>query len=231
MKNLTLVSSKNVYVGGYNVKKKIIIICSFIILIAVFIVTYKYKTLWDSTKLTTSEGAIFIKYSISSVELDNSSDLFEYYTEVDTNGVYTERATKNIRIPGKEMPSVSRQLSNDEITKLYEMIYDNNLLHMKNDISTASCDGSYVYLTFYLEDGSEYTVGGLNPNNIKFDAVINYLTSLYTPEMDDELTEKTKAYDNELNPVFLYNSFYSEIKTYGLDVTEAQLDTRRILCQ
>ncbi|HEX3023071.1 MAG TPA: hypothetical protein VHP81_11845, partial [Lachnospiraceae bacterium] len=206
-------------------RKSKLFIGAFLILIVAIFVGYKYKDITEvKRELTKEDGVVFLTYTNSSSMFNADEDYFEYYTEIDTNGIFTEKTTKNITIPNKELPSVSRQLSKKELNRLYQLIDNYNLLHMDNDLSTDSDDGSYTHLTFTLTDGTKYSVGGLNPSNRRFCKVVDYILSLYNDEMEKELTSQTEAYYSELKPNFLYYKLYNEIKKYDLDITESQLE-------
>jgi hypothetical protein len=66
-----------------------------------------------------------------------------------------------------EYPEEIIQLSKDDINEIKDAVRENDILSLREDISSKSLDGDYYYLTVYTEE-VEHRTGGLNVTDKSF---------------------------------------------------------------
>lgn len=136
-----------------------------------------------SEKVSFSDG-VFLKYTHAPAGEILIYESFDTHVEVSSDGsvrIYCDDFPETFM---GEYPTRTMQLSEEDIAALKEAILENDILSLREDISTESLDGDYFYLTVYTENG-EHRTGGLNPTNRRFLAVKDLISEMTEEECHD----------------------------------------------
>lgn len=136
-----------------------------------------------SEKVTFSDG-VFLKYTYAPAGEILVYEMFDTNVEVSSDGSVRIYSNDFLEAFMDEYPIRTMQLSEEDIATLKEAILENDILSLREDISSESNDGDYFYLTVYTKDG-EHRTGGLNPINKKFMAVKDLVYEMTEAEFDD----------------------------------------------
>ncbi len=113
---------------------------------------------------------VFLKYTSSLAGECASFEFFDTNIEVSSDGTVRIYCDDFEDIYSEEYPTKTIQLSEEDINELKDAIEENNIMDLRKDLSTESCDGGYQYLTVYTE-GDKHKTGGLNVSNRRFGRV------------------------------------------------------------
>lgn len=127
---------------------------------------------------------VFLKYTYAPAGEISVYEMFDTNVEISSDGSVRIYCNGFPEAFMDEYPIRTMQLSEEGVAALKEAILENNILSLREDISSESNDGDYYYLTVYTEDG-EHRTGGLNPINKKFMAVKDLVYEMTKAELDD----------------------------------------------
>lgn len=178
--------------GGESVKKKLGLFVSIIFFIGF--------TASCSQKTNYATDGPFVVFTYSPAGPDEFRNMYSRNYALYENGkliLYTEPENK-LKI-GDNAPVSESQLTSDEVAEAKQLIEQNKFWKFKEDVSTESQDGVFLYLTVNLTDESK-TVGGLNPSEPKFIEITDYISNLVTKEERKAWNKEIKDHIYKMNP-------------------------------
>src|SRR5699024_2548574 len=98
-----------------------------------------------------------------------------------------------------DAPVFRMQLDEEEVEQVKNTIKQKKFWKLPKDVSTPSEDGGFRYVTVNLKSGSK-KVGGLNPDNERFDDVFQSVWDLVEGEEYRNWKEEIEEYIWERNP-------------------------------
>lgn len=120
----------------------------------------------------------FITAAIAPAGPDDYRNLIKKTIAIEQNGTFTlsPSANKQVKL-GENPPTLTGKLTEEEVENIKHLLNEQNVWHLPDDISTESEDGTFLYLSIYLED-EEKQIRGLNPDHEDFLTVHRYLFDL-----------------------------------------------------
>jgi len=147
-------------------------------------------------------NGVFLKLTYSPAGELPVYELFRTHAEFSSDGtvrVYCDGFGQEFT---DEYPEETVQLAEEDIKEIKDAILKNDILSLRNDISSKSLDGDYYYLTVYTDDG-EHSTGGLNVANKSFLAVKDLAWDLVENEIS--MVRALTADIQEQGYIELYN--------------------------
>jgi len=149
-----------------------------------------------------SDG-VFLKLTYSPAGERPVYEMFRTHAEFSSDGTvrfYCDGFGKEFT---EEYPEETIRLSKEDIDEIKDAIRKNDILSLRDDISSNSLDGDYYYLTVYTDKG-EHRTGGLNVSNKRFLAVKDLVWDMVESEI---LLLRTLISDiQERGYIEMYNS-------------------------
>lgn len=109
------------------------------------------------------------------------------------DGTAEMRSTPAVVREGKEIPAVSFTIDSEDVAKIQNAIRLSGFIFSWGNVSTHSCDGSYVYITVHTQMIT-HSSGGLNPDNIQFNYVRDAIWNVIPEKVTDEYDAEEEAY-------------------------------------
>lgn len=143
---------------------------------------------------------VFLKYTSSPAGECASYEFFDTNIEVSSDGTVKIYCDDFEDIYSEEYPIKTIHLSKEDINDLKDAIEENNIMDLRKNLSTDSCDGGYQYLTVYT-DGDKHKTGGLNVSNRRFGRVESLIFDMVGEDVRELRSEvvdiQEKGYNDE----------------------------------
>jgi len=146
-----------------------------------------------------SEGPFITVSSASAGEIEINEHFNVNYSVYENGDLHLYSTERDDPYIGNDAPVFKTKISNEEVEQIKSLLEKYNFHKMKNDLSVDSEDGSFLYVTVYLEDESK-KVGGLNPDDEQFLSIIEYVRGLVKSDDRSAWYEEIREYIEENNP-------------------------------
>src|SRR5699024_8892986 len=114
-----------------------------------------------------SEGPFITVTSASAGEIEINEHFDVNYSVYENGDIHLYSSESDDPYIGNDAPVFKTKISNEEVDQIKHLLEKYKFHKMKDDISVDSEDGSFLYVTVYLEDEAK-EVGGLNPDDEQF---------------------------------------------------------------
>lgn len=175
---------------GKSKKRRILVIC----LIALGICTITSAAVLLVRLQSFSSTGVLVEYSSepawyeSGIDKSGGTEIIIY-----NDGTAEMRSTPAVVREGKEIPAVSFTVDSEDVAKIQKAIRLSGFIFSWGNVSTDSCDGSYVHITVHTQMIT-HTSGGLNPDNIQFNYVRDAIWNVIPEKVTDEYDAEEEAY-------------------------------------